>query len=81
MSSPLSRWVGWGNFGHTTEMRHGLLSFDIRFLQLVSAQQFQLSRSSLSRLVVAKSLLLMLSAIMLAPVPPTRCQKGSRLVG
>ena len=55
MSSPLSRWVGWGNSGHTAEMRHGLLAFGRHFLPLVSVQQYRLSQSFLSRLVVAKS--------------------------
>jgi hypothetical protein len=56
-------------------MGHGLLAFGSNFLQLVSVQQTQISRSFLSRLVVAKSLLLMISAIMLTPVPPTRVRK------
>ena len=74
-------WVGWGNFGHTAEMRHGLLAFGSHFLPLVSVQQYRPPRSFLSRLVVAKSLSLTLSAIMLAPVLLTRKPKGSRLGG
>ena len=69
---PMS-WLGQIRPHH--RVRHGLLASGRHSLPLVSVQQYRHWRSFLSRLVVAKSLSLTLSAIMLAPVPLTRVPK------